>query len=115
MPEPGQVRQPEYRQGGSLPYGEASQLNALMGLMPPPEEDDAYQPQGDEESFLFGPTDRPDEPITAGLPFGEGPDVSREDARSDADLLTQVSRLLSERPDAPKEVKAFARRVARGE
>lgn len=87
-----------------------------MGLMPPPEEDDAYQPQGDEESFLFGPTDRPDEPITAGLPFGEGPDVSRDDPalESAPAFKARLADTLSARPQS-KELRRFVERLRAGE
>lgn len=74
--------------------------------------------QGDITGFddiLFGPTDRPEEPITAGAPFGPGPSFPRHGFESDEEFMARVANELAQSPAASSYVKAFAARVLRGE
>ena len=118
-------------EGSTLPLGAASQLEEAFDTATSVEEDefgeeldeeggfdvadeaaDFAQPTG-KDALLFGPTNRPLEPVTAGAPFGPGATSS---LRLDDDAL--VRRFVDEmaaRRDAPEEIKSFARRVARGE
>jgi hypothetical protein len=67
------------------------------------------------DSVLFGPSRRPDEPITAGAPFGAGPGAVRFAHETDRQFLRRVADDLAASPDAPKDVQRFAERVRRGE
>lgn len=68
-----------YMRGGS--YGEGQELMGLqqaapMAAEPKPQRPAAPQPQRRNLSPLVGltePTQRPDEPLSAGMPFGAGP------------------------------------------
>lgn len=54
-----------------LPYGEGKEVNGLANAAPL-----SAAPQGAPMPKVTGlsePTERPDEPVTAGMPFGEGP------------------------------------------
>lgn len=73
----------------------------------------AYQPQGQAEQYLYGPTDRPNEPITAGVPFGPGPDTLP--SPTDDQVVRQVAEQALNDPRAPKELKRFAQRVMEGQ
>lgn len=75
---------PEYRRGtgaDALPYGQATALNgatprgvpSYLGITAPQDEAEGVNLGTPDESFLFSTTDRQDEPITAGAPFGPGP------------------------------------------
>lgn len=117
MPEPGQTPQPQIKQGSgpeALPWGEAAQINDAIGLIPPEEDDETYQPTGPQEEFLFSPTDRPTEPFTAGLPFGAGPgDVPRAH-ETDRQFVQRVAGELKQDPNTPKNLKQFADRALQG-
>ncbi len=92
---------PQFQRGqgaDQLAYGQAQAANALMGLMGPENPPEEHAPQGPEEEFLFAPTDRPKEPITAGAPFGPGPNVIRGSFQSDDDVVTQVADQLQTQP-----------------
>ena len=117
MPEAGRTPEPAIKQGKgpeSLPWGEAAQVNDAIGLVPPPDEE-TYTPQGDAESFLFSPTDRPNEPFSAGLPFGDGPNATRAAYQTDDDVVKQIARTAAQDPAAPKSLKAFAARALQGQ
>ena len=107
MPEPGVVRQPEYNRGSSLPYGGATQANAM--------DPEAIPPMTPEEEFLYGPTLRPEEPITAGAPFGPGPVAPPAPPRvPDTQFLAQAIARLPQQ-NLPPRVQEFLRRVEAGE
>jgi hypothetical protein len=101
--------------GKELQYGDATAVNELAGLIGPVEEEDEFLPAGDEESFLFSPSDRVAEPITAGMPFGDGPDVSRHAFQTDEELVTQVAARIATDKRAPKTLKDFSRRALEGQ
>lgn len=106
MPEPGVVRQPEYRQGASLPRGGASQANALEADMVPP--------ANPEEEFLYSPTLRPDEPITQGAPFGPGTGSVAPRPQPDRTFVASAIQRMPQQ-NLPPRVQEFLRRVAAGE
>jgi len=115
---------PEFQRGSSsvgadsLAYGEAAAANALVSLSEGDEVDDddlLFQPEGEEEEFLFGPSDRPAEPITTGAPFGPGADVVRRSFQSDDQLVAQVAERIAADPRAPKVLRAFSRRALEGQ
>ena len=115
MPEPGKTPQPAFE---GLPYGQnkaandfATDADVDAELFGDPEDD--YSPTPDEQ-MLFGPTDRPDEPITAGVGFGDGPDATRHTFESDGDVLASISRRILADPTADPQAKAFANRKLAG-
>lgn len=111
MPEPGQTPQPSYKRGGNnLAYGEAAQVNDLVGMFPA--EQESYEPAGEADEFLFAPTDRPAEPFSAGLAFGPG--VGPEQGETDGEILARVSAQILTDPRAPKDVRKFAQRAQQG-
>lgn len=59
-------------------YGESKQLMqqqqaAPMAAAPKPKAGNVHMPQGNPITALTAPTQRPNEPLTAGAPFGAGP------------------------------------------
>lgn len=123
MPRPGEVRSPSYQQAGELPKGAAQQANQAMpslamsifGGAGDVQDEEPEQFASTEESFLFSASDRPDEPVTAGHPFGAGPDFTSRGYESPDELKRRVVLGMLKRPGAPPEVIALAKRVARGE
>lgn len=114
MPEPGQTPQPTIKQGSgpeALPWGESAQVNDLVGLVPPQEEQ-GFTPQGDQEQFIYGPSDRPQEPGSAGLPFGPGADIVQP--TTDFDFRERTAQSLSRSANQSPEVKAFLAKMAEG-
>jgi hypothetical protein len=122
--------EPEFQQGAGeatqLPQGAATQLNDAMAEVPTPQDDTQlaqdsgvelaqpsdYEPQfqadNEDEAFITGPTTRPDEPVTAGIPTGADaipPDVIRnlpllqraaQEPGADPNLQTLVALVLHE-------------------
>jgi len=116
MPEAGRVPSPAYERGGNnLPQGEASSVNALMGLVGPTQEPPTYKPQNPQEQFLFAPTDRPGEPVTAGAPVGPGSDFNRYADETDAEFKMRMAQTILKSPNVSRESKAWAARAAAGE
>lgn len=66
-----------------LPYGQNQQVNAMASMGP------MAQPQATGPALvpLDADTQYPNEPITAGAPFGPGPGPSAQSARRLTDLL----------------------------
>lgn len=105
----GEMRAPE-----DAPFGTGAELRRLAGTVrerPPrvrpvptrgpavaerPEQDlnDGY----DEK--LFAPTERPDEPITAGAPFGPGPTFVPLPQETTRSFAIRVAQMLEESPQA---------------
>jgi len=79
----------------------------------------AKAPQGPSATPLFGPTQRPDEPVTAGAPFGPGAGPTMNPgtnklAQSDAQMLSKYLPNLvamAESPDTPEGFKRFVRHL----
>src|SRR3954468_15903425 len=116
MPEPGQTPQPAVKQGQgpeSLPWGEAAQVNDLVGLVPPPDEQ-SYQPQTEQDQFIYGPSDRPQEPFSHGLPFGPGANFVPDQGEGDDAFVKRIASQALNDPAAPKQMKQFAQRALNG-
>lgn len=115
----GQTPQPMIQ---GLPYGDNQQANDLLDQLaqPPayatPQEadqpDETFQPSGDAEKFLYSGTDRPDEPITHGAPFGDGAHFTPFALSSEQDFSRGVASELASTPSP--EVKKLAARLERG-
>jgi hypothetical protein len=59
-------------------YGEGKELRELQGSAAMKQSADSARPPAagaNKVTPLFSPTERPEEPVTAGLPFGEGPNI----------------------------------------
>lgn len=116
MPEPGKTPQPAYE---GLSYGQNAAANKLATdadvdaeLFGDDEED--YTPAGPEEEFLYGPTDRPDEPVTAGVGFGPGADGTRHSFESGATVLDKLAERIAADPTADTQAKAWANKRKQG-
>src|SRR5438874_762089 len=79
----------QFRKGDELAQGQASAANSLMGLIGTGQGPEPHQPANPEEQFLFSQSDRPNEPITHGAPFGPGANTVRGAFSSDADVVQQ--------------------------
>lgn len=55
-----------------LPYGQNQEVNDLQAAAPLPQQAGAPSPRS-VEGLFDRPTERPDEPLTAGASFGDGP------------------------------------------
>jgi hypothetical protein len=120
MARPGEAPAPVFT---GLPYGENAVVNQMSEAIP---EDDPFddgfdelaglEPGDDRTAFLFSETDRPSEPLTAGMGFGAGPNTASAILRGESkqDFATRVARELSASGGAAKGVQAFAERIARG-
>lgn len=121
MPEAGRTPEPAFERGTGpdmLDYGDAEAANALLGFVDDAElddDDDEFVPAGEEESFIFGPTDRPEEPLTQGAPIGPGSDFLRFSYESDDQFTRRVAEQIISLPTAPGEARGFARRLLEGE
>ena len=107
MPRPGSTPSPRFKRGGnSLPYGVAGAANEAM----------EYKPVGEEEEFIFGRTDRPMEPITAGAPFGPGPDIAPQAPEGAGEFLARVTESMTQSatPEVQKFISKVTDRAARG-
>jgi hypothetical protein len=110
----GETPQPQFKRGEDLAFGEAHAANSLMGLVGPPDQLEPHQPTSPQEQFVLSPTDRPNEPITAGVPFGPGAD-GVTNAGDDPNVFRQrVMDQLATQPGASKEVRALAKRMQAG-
>lgn len=67
------------------------------------------------DSVLLRPTDRPAEPITQGMPFGEGKNFLRMPEESSRQFVKRVATDLANSPTTGSRSKAFLARVMRGE
>ena len=115
MPEAGRTPDAAFKRGGNdLAYGQANALNSLTGLVGPVEQPEPYAPSGDEEEFLYAQTDRPEEPLTQGVPVGPGAPTTRHAYVSDEDLAVRVARQASADPAAPKSIRKWAARALEG-
>ena len=121
MPRPGQTPQPQFSRSPQMPYGTVERANATRPQQArQPQARQASQPQGGQgsspiEDFLFGATQRPTEPVTAGAPFGPGAspfDMSR--VESPRDFMTRVVGQMVLAPDAEPELQGFLAKVQLG-
>jgi hypothetical protein len=131
MPRPEQVR-PTAPEGA--PHGSTAAIERVATAAPiaspqqpvaiepvQPEQVGVEQPQFEPErtdgldAMLFAPTMRPDEPITAGAPFGPGPNYRPTPLETPRDFLTRIGNELANSPVATPAVRRYADRIRRGE
>lgn len=118
MARAGELPTPQFKKGQALAQGQAQAVNqmaqSLPAAAPTPgiDEQNQYQPQSPAEQFLFGPTNRPSEPITAGAPFGPGASVM---FNSDLNILQNVAQQVLSDPNAGKDSKVWAARALAGD
>lgn len=142
MPRPEQIIPSA---GEGAPHGADAELMRLAGAVPEPdpapaEDADLFVPSRSgvaEEDFadltfeeapapleelnpgfdelLFGATQRPDEPLEAGLPFGPGPSFTPRPAEDDRSFMLRVARELRSSPSATGLVRRLAERIEAGE
>jgi hypothetical protein len=74
--------------------------------------------QGAPVTPLYAPTQRPDEPITTGIPLGAGagPEVMGMQAKEDADYVNayQLFQQLAANPTASPSIRYLAERIQQG-
>lgn len=98
-----------------LDYGQNVAANQMAEMIDPSYDPLAdYTPENVDMEFLTSPTDRPQEPLSHGAPFGPGADFTPHQFTNDASMMRQVVQRMAAAPGADAEVKAFADRVARG-
>lgn len=111
-----------------MPYGENAEFNTMQSSAPMSASGSVRPSRGGKSAAgggkpsatpLFAPTQRPDEPITAGAPFGPGdgpsyaPNSSQQsiaDAKIIGQYLPDLMRM-AEQPDTPDGFKRFVRYV----
>lgn len=110
-----------------MPYGENAEFNTMQAAAPMSAagQTTARAPRpragrgGSGPTPLFAPTERPDEPVTAGAPFGpgEGPPTSPgrlNIAQNDAQLLSRYMpdlMVMAQDPNTPDGFKRFVRHL----
>lgn len=111
-----------------MPYGENQDFQEMQSAAPMSASRTAGRasgagkakaPAGPTATPLFGPTQRPDEPITAGAPFGpgEGPPVNpgtQKLAAQDAQMLSKYlpeMMVMANDPNTPDGFKRFVRHL----
>jgi hypothetical protein len=117
-------RQPaRYMAGGE--YGEGQEMMELQTSAPMSEATapspsrgrggSRQRPSGPPVNPLFSPTERPDEPITAGAPFGEGPGPVTPPVQPKPNNLEAVVKYMPDlvraasSPNAPERFRALVR------
>lgn len=114
-----------YMAGGE--YGEGQEMMDLQTSAPmskAPEQPRARRPRGGGQvaqeqmrpTPLFAPTERPDEPITAGAPFGPGPGASpqmslAEESTQEAQMMRRYLPALESIANSPEGTPTFRRFV----
>ena len=100
----GGPQQVQARMSG-MPYGENAEFNTMQSAAPMAASPSAASPRvmerkaaqaGRQVTPLFAPTARPDEPVTAGAPFGPGdtPPVSMQGMGGTRSLAETLQKLL---------------------
>jgi hypothetical protein len=106
-----------------LPYGTNALTNdmaqgALDANVEPDvnPEDEQYVPQTDEEQFLFGPTDRPDEPLTTGMSFGPGANITSAQIKDEStqQFTARIANTLRTEGENSPGLKKFLDKAERG-
>jgi hypothetical protein len=123
MPRPEQT--PPSRFSG-LPYGTnalANQesepfndVNSDGNDLVDPSLDEEFQPASDDEQFLFSQTDRPDEPLTAGMGFGAGPGIASQliQDESPKQFSQRIAQRLAAEGESSPGLKKFLAKVESG-
>ena len=119
-------------QGTELPKGAATQLNEAAAIIEEdteedldlgeefaPDEFDFEEEEGPavtgDLAALFAPSDRQEEPLTAGMPQGPGAPETPRAAEGPRAFLRRVASRMAASPSASSEVKDWAFRVAEGQ
>ena len=103
----GDVPAPAYKRGdNNLPTGSVGGLNDAAA---------EFQPQTPQDQFIFGPTSRPEEPVTHGLPFGPGAGPIIRSPESDTDKRKALAYELLNSPNSGTETKRLAKRMLAGQ
>lgn len=95
----------KYMSGGQ--YGEGQEMVELQSSAPMSKtqsgsaqprmrQQSAASPAAQQVTPLFAPTERPDEPITAGAPFGPGPGPAPRPARQGGKLAQTLAKLVAD-------------------
>lgn len=123
----------EFRVGGSteLEYGDRGALAKATTVAGPPielpegfeetaatsglafESPDGGEPDPDVDAVLFGPTDFPERPITHGMAFGPGPNVSPNPDETEDQFMHRFA-IRTLETDVPEENKVWAARRLAG-
>jgi hypothetical protein len=132
---PSQVEDPQFRtQGSNLPRGARTETDEGLALADAfeaqnepveadldtesaigvPEEEEDFGSLDEEDDLVFGPSERPDEPLEAGMPFGDGPDIPKAAIIDPKERLRRFASSAAATSDDPV-LHAFLIRVARGE
>jgi hypothetical protein len=74
-------------------------------------------PEMSMDAFIAGPTQRPNEPLTAGVPFGPGPTFTRYSGESDAQFRSRVGTSIMQQGAlaADPNMRSFALRLMEGD
>ena len=95
-------------QRGDMEYGQARAANDGARM--------AAQFTAAADDFIFNePTMRPEEPVTAGLPFGDGPMFTQRKAEDERGRRERIARALESSSLADPDLLKFAQRIRRGE
>jgi len=92
----------------------AAPVPAQTGDVPPVGGGSSMQ-NPDIRSQILRPTDRPNEPITTGLPFGPGANFVNQPGETDARFRERVASGIETGPVTTPAVKAFAERIRKGQ
>jgi hypothetical protein len=105
-----------------MPYGENAEFNTVQSMAPMSASPSARPPRASARSAgagggmsatpLFAPTQRPDEPVTAGAPFGPGPGPLAPQTSNRTNYSSLYSRMAMENPsDETLALLALAQRL----
>ena len=118
MPRPEQTPPSLYK---GLPYGANAVTNQQAQDIPDPtdptyDEFSDMQPPSEGEQFLYSPTDRPKEPITSGMSFGQGPNAPKPIVRDETpnQFAVRVAQTLSAEGESSPGLQKFIKRIERG-
>jgi hypothetical protein len=100
---------------GSLQQQPAARRQLPQPQLPQPPPQPQGELNGGYDAVLFGPTDRPHEPLTAGMPFGAGPSFVPRPTEDDRTFLMRVAGELLASPSATNSAKALAERITLGQ
>ncbi len=81
----------------------------------PFDDEEDLEPLGEDEDLIFGPTDIPDEPPTAGMSYGPGGGEFRLPGESPDRFLDRMAAKIAALPEASPDAKLWALRRLAGE
>lgn len=119
MPRPEQTPAAAFQ---GLPYGTNAMVNDQSDALPEAEDDPSYDefndmppPQGDEQ-FLLSATDRPGEPVTSGMSFGPGPNITPQMVADETpnQFAQRVAQTLTSEGESSPGLRKFIARIEKG-